>query len=190
MLHHDLSPHFPAFAQNHSTEELEASELFQKLQPQIDAVLHNYETGDYAPDAAPKSRYRAVAWNIERGVHLDGIVDILSKHPELSGADLYLITEADLGMARSNNRHVIRELAQALNLNYYFAPSYLNLSKGCGHEVEMDGDNTLGLHGNAILSRYPLENFRGRPVTILKHSSFGGRDAFEMNGHQDERRPR
>jgi len=108
----------------------------------------------------PKERYRAVAWNIERGTHLEGIIKTLKTHPELSGADLYLITEADLGMARSHNRNVARELAEALQLNYFFAPSYLNLSKGCGHEKEFDGENTLGIHGNTILSRYPLQNFR------------------------------
>lgn len=157
---HDLTPHFPEFAQFHSTPDLESSQLYQELLPEIERVLEAYEYGEYAAPAAPKSRYRVVAWNIERGTHFQEIVEILKKHPELSRADIYLITEADLGMARSHNRNIAQELAEALQLNYFFAPSYLNLSKGCGHEAEYDGENTLGIHGNAILSRYPLTNFR------------------------------
>lgn len=157
---HDLTPHFPEFAQFRSTPDLESSNLYQELLPDIERVLESYECGAYAPAVGPKSRYRVVAWNIERGSHFQEIVEILKKHPELSGADIYLITEADLGMARSRNRNVAQELARKLNLNYFFAPSYLNLSKGCSHESEYDGENTLGIHGNAILSRYPMSQFR------------------------------
>jgi hypothetical protein len=49
-------------------------------------------------------------------------------------------------------------------MHFAFAPCYLNLAKGAGVEVHADGENDLGLHGNAILSRYPLRNVR--PVLL------------------------
>lgn len=49
-----------------------------------------------------------------------------------------------------------REIAAALNFNYAFAPCYLALNKGSGLESETDGENTQALHGNALLSRYPI----------------------------------
>jgi len=159
-LTHNLTEYFPQLAEHNSIDSLESSPLFQKLRPEIEQVLAGHEHATLAEPVAPKEQYRAVAWNIERGTHLEGIIETLRTHPELSNADLYLITETDLGMARSRNRNVARELAEALQLNYFFAPSYLNLTKGCGHEKESDGENSLGIHGNAILSRYPIENCR------------------------------
>lgn len=155
-LTHDLACYFPHLAEYNSSETLHASQIYRELEDRIARILQGYEYQDLVPPAEPKTRYRAVAWNIERGAHLEGIISLLKTHPALRDADLYLITEADLGMARSQNRHIARELASALQLNYYFAPSYLNLSKGCGHEIEIAGENSLGIHGNAILSRYPL----------------------------------
>lgn len=163
-LTHDLGPFFPHLAQHDSTDALESSSLYQELKEKIQGVLESYDYAEFAPPAEPKEKYRAVAWNIERGTHFDEILHLLSNHPRLAGADVYLLTECDLGMARSSNRSVALDLARALKLNYFFAPSYLNLSKGCGHEAEVDDDNTLAIHGNAILSRYPLKNLRTVPL--------------------------
>jgi hypothetical protein len=44
---------------------------------------------------------------------------------------------------------------------YAFVPCYLSLVKGSGVERAIDGENEIGLHGNAILSRYPLREVRG-----------------------------
>jgi hypothetical protein len=43
---------------------------------------------------------------------------------------------------------------------YAFSPCYINLAKGSGVEYDAAGENESGLHGNAILSRYPLSNVR------------------------------
>jgi len=47
-----------------------------------------------------------------------------------------------------------------LGMYYAFAPCYINLAKGSGLEYDTQGDNDVALHGNAILSRYPLDNMR------------------------------
>ncbi len=174
-IEHDLHPHLPSLRNFHSTKSLEDSPLFRELRPKILKVLNSYELALKAPPAPAEPFYRAVAWNIERGTRFEGIVHLLRHHPVLSKADILLITEADLGMARSGNRHVARDLASQLGMNYFFAPSYLNLAKGCGVEHEIDGENEVGIHGNAILSRYPLH--RPRIVSIPNpHDKMRGRE--------------
>ncbi len=108
---------------------------------------------------------KAVTWNIERGKHFDAILRTLRTHEELKDADLYFLTEVDWGMARSGNRNVATELARALGLYGYFAPSYFNFTNGHGNERHIGGHNTVGLHGKAILSRYPLEDLRASVMT-------------------------
>ena len=119
------------------------------------------ESGKFAARAAPhKSSYRLLAWNIERGIEFEAQVEEFKAHDYLRTADVLLLTETDIGMARSGNRNIARDFARELGLNYAFAPCYLNLSKGSGVESETAGENDLGLHGNALLSRYPLRNPR------------------------------
>lgn len=157
---HDLHPHFPDLLRFNSTKSLEESALYHELKPRILKALNSYElvSADAAPPAEPY--YRAVAWNIERGMCFEEILYFLKNHPVMAKADVLLITETDLGMARSKNRNVARELADALGMNYFFAPSYLNLEKGNGNERDAEGENELGLHGNALLSRYPIHKPR------------------------------
>lgn len=174
-LQHDLHPHFPLLGQFHSTKSLERSALYQELRPRILKVLNGYEMASPLPAPEPEPYYRVLAWNIERGICFDEIVHFLKNHPLMATADLLLLTETDLGMARSGNRNIAQELARILKMNYLFVPSYLNLSKGCGIEQEMDGDNTLGIHGNAILSRYPLHQPRIVPLPKT-HDKMKGRE--------------
>jgi endonuclease/exonuclease/phosphatase family metal-dependent hydrolase len=116
------------------------------------------EGGPGTPPAPSDSPVRAVAWNIERGIQLDRIIETLERHPVLNGADVLYLTEADYGMARADNRHVGREIAEALGAYYVFAPCYVALNKGAGVEARAEGENTYALHGNALVSRYPLRN--------------------------------
>ena len=156
-----LRPRFDTLARCKSTAELLACPDYREVKPLANRVLESIETGKFATAARPtKPPYRVVAWNLERGIEYDGQLAELRTHPYLSSADIFLLTETDVGMARSGNRNVARELARELGLDYAFAPCYLNLSKGAGIESEAAGENELGLHGNAILSRYPILNPR------------------------------
>ncbi len=156
-----IAPHFPEFLKCNSTAALESLSSYRERERDIRTVLESLLRGDFRPCPAPaRSRYRFVAWNLERGIELDGQLQVLKSHPYLSAADVYLLTEADIGMARSGNRAVAQEIARELGLCYSFAPCYLNLSKGAGWERMAVGENELGLHGNAILSRYPIRAVR------------------------------
>jgi endonuclease/exonuclease/phosphatase family metal-dependent hydrolase len=163
----ELKPHFEILSRCRSTAELLTLPLYRELEPKVRRVLGSPDAGSYAlGEAGAKDRYRVVAWNLERGIELEGQLLELREHPYLGGADLLLLTETDVGMARSGNRDVARVLARELGLHYAFAPCYINLAKGSGREYQAAGENEVGLHGNAILSRYPLASPR---VIVLEN---------------------
>jgi len=164
VLKHNLNPFFEDLAQFDSSKDLRKSELYLKLHPEIEKVLSGYEVGTFAPPGAQKHFYRAVCWNIERGIEFEGILHHLQNHPLLKEGDFFLLPETDMGMVRSANRNVAKNLAEVLKFNYYFVPTYINLCKGNGTELHFEGENTLGIHGNAILSRYPLKDFHQIPL--------------------------
>ena len=123
-LDHDLQVHFADLARFDSTLQCESSALYGSLKPEIDRVLGGVDQDDLrCADGAGdvESPIRAVAWNLERGIRLDGIIDALRTDLRLASGAVYLLTEIDYGMARAANRHVAREIAQALGLAYVFA---------------------------------------------------------------------
>ncbi len=119
----------------------------------MDTVVQENHVAD---SPTPGRFLRAIAWNIERGTQLEGILDVLAGHERTKSADVLLMTELDYGMARSGNRFVARDIAQALGLNFAFANCYISLVKGSGLEYHVEGENSLSLHGNALFSRFPL----------------------------------
>lgn len=160
-LNHSLQPYFSELVRFRSSRQLEKSELFEKLKPQIERILQSVVVENFSPQAGfSASAIRATAWNIERGMELDRILEVLQTHPVLSRSDLLFLTELDYGMARTRNRNIAREIAQALQMNYAFAPSYINLEKGSGLESEVEGHNRYGLHGNGLFSRFPMRDAR------------------------------
>lgn len=160
-----LRPRYQELAKCRSTGELLAHPTYRNIRPVAESVLRCIEHENFSGTVvAPRESYRLVAWNIERGIEFDGLLHAFRRHEYLRSADVLFLTETDVGMARSGNRNVARELAQSLELEYAFAPCYLNLSKGSGVESEVSGANDLGLHGNALLSRYPLRNCRRIPL--------------------------
>ncbi|OGQ23554.1 MAG: hypothetical protein A3C46_02365 [Deltaproteobacteria bacterium RIFCSPHIGHO2_02_FULL_44_16] len=117
---------------------------------------------------SPQKSLKMAAWNIDRGTHFDAIVNTFQKNPDLHNADILLLTELDIGMARSSNRNVPYELGKALGMNVFYGNAYLCFSKGTGAELKSNGENNLGLHGNAILSRYPLDDLHTIPLFNCK----------------------
>ncbi|MEW6368455.1 MAG: endonuclease/exonuclease/phosphatase family protein [Acidobacteriota bacterium] len=153
----EILPHVDELAKCASTRELLAHPRYRERERMIQTVLNTPEAGGFAPGAAiEKPAYRVVAYNVERGIQLDGLIEAFQSHWYLRGCDVALLTETDVGMARSGNRAVAQELARELGMHFVFVPCYINLAKGSGIEYETAGENELGLHGNAILSRYPI----------------------------------
>jgi endonuclease/exonuclease/phosphatase family metal-dependent hydrolase len=140
-------------------EELGRSAFYRTHQAELERLL-NAPKIYLANDTRPRlqSFLRVVEWNIERGSHLDGILEVLTSHPVLRFADLLLINELDDGMIRSGNLNVAFALSEALSAHAVFGSEYLELTKGVGDELALEGENTAALHGNAILTRHSFSN--------------------------------
>ncbi|HSR52293.1 MAG TPA: endonuclease/exonuclease/phosphatase family protein [Acidobacteriota bacterium] len=159
-LEHDLARHFDELSQFNSSRALRRSTIWKEIEGEVRRVMNTVVQEDFANGevSEERDRIRATAWNIERGNCFEGILEVLQEHPEISRSDLFLITEVDHGMARSDNRLVARDLARELGFNYVFVPCYISLVKGSGLEYHVEGENSHALHGNALFSRYPIRN--------------------------------
>ncbi len=97
--------------------------------------------------------------------------------------DLLVLNEVDDGVTRTDYRDVAHELAQALNMNYAYGVEFLEVDplnlgiekvklddKAAQADIqksfEPDKDRYLGLHGTAVLSRYPIQNATVRPLPV------------------------
>lgn len=178
ILDHNLNRHFPELLKFESTPEMEASELYKQIRPEVEKILNAVvvQSAGFSPlaqEQAEACTLNALAWNIERGNRFEGIIDALKNHEELNNKDIYLLTELDYGMARSGNRFVAQEIANELNLNYAFAPVYIALQKGSGVESEMEGENTRSIHGLAMFSPWPMTNVHAVPLPNGKDKMWG-----------------
>ncbi len=120
---------------------------------------------------------RIVHWNILKGIRFEALAQALENDPRLCEADLLLLNEVDVGMARSGNRHVAAELGARLNRYWAFIPSYLELTKGIGTDLDAPRENEIGLHGVAILSR-------AEPVAL---AAMGLPEAFDAFSFHEKR---
>lgn len=177
LLDHDLNQYFPELMKFNSIEETEKSAVYQKIKPTVERILNAVVCENFSEN--PQSTIRnpqsvsSVAWNLERGCVFEGILDALKNHADLKEKDLYLLTELDYGMARSGNRFVAQELAKELKLNYAFAPVYIPLQKGSGVESNVEGENTISIHGLAMFSKYPLKNVHAVDLPNGKDKMWG-----------------
>ncbi len=173
-LNHQLARFFPELLKFDSTAELEKSAVYQQIKPEVERILNAIVRENFAAENPDEKDFvSALAWNIERGNRFEGIVEALENHDDLKDKDVLLLTELDLGMARSGNRFVARELAEKFHLNYAFAPVYIALQKGSGVEAQAAGENTNSLHGLAMFAKYPLENVHAVALPNGKDKMWG-----------------
>jgi len=124
--------------------------------------INQIELDNSISDAVATRRLKVIAWNIERGREWEGAVQLIRAEKALEAPDIILLSEMDLGMARSGNEHTTRKMAEALGMNYAYGVEFLELSLGKAADLETTtaDANTWGYHGNAILSRFPLSDVR------------------------------
>jgi hypothetical protein len=96
----------------------------------------------------------------------------------LQSADVIVLNEVDWGMKRTDYRAVIKELADTLKMNWAYGVEFIEVDpKVLGRQsfanveneaerkeleelFSVDKDRVLGLHGTAIVSRYPLRDVK------------------------------
>ena len=110
--------------------------------------------------------FRVAAWNLER------CYDVTGATQRLRGHDVVLLSEMDVGMARTRQVDTVAELSRQLDAEALFAVEFIELGWGNPRETEWSQGrpNDLGLHGNAVLARSPL-----RGVHLWRLDTDGGR---------------
>lgn len=144
---------------------------------------------------------RLASWNIEKSIEIPRVItaitdasayqeminpkkakpgskkfkESLMERDRLSGADILVLQEMDIGVKRSDYRNAPKQLAEALNMNYAYGAAYLEIDpaylgaekidfQGGQADVEAmeyyraDPERYKGLFGSAVLSRYPIKN--------------------------------
>jgi endonuclease/exonuclease/phosphatase family metal-dependent hydrolase len=102
----------------------------------------------------------------------------------LKAADVWILNEVDWGVKRTEYREVVRELGETLNMNWAYGVEFLEIdSKQLGtdtfddgepkqareelqDEFKVDKERLKAMHGNAVLSRYPIRSARLIPFTV------------------------
>lgn len=115
--------------------------------------------------------------------------EILEQAALLRQADVIILNEVDWGLKRTEYRNITAELAAKLGMNYAFGVEFVELSpihinqkvaaenkdeKSVLDLVSVDAERYKGLHGTAILSRFPLENVRLVPYKNQPYDWFAG----------------
>jgi endonuclease/exonuclease/phosphatase family metal-dependent hydrolase len=116
-----------------------------------------------------------------RGVDIEKIPEEIET---LKSADVWILNEVDWGVQRTQYREVVREMGKALNMNWAFGVEFLEIDpKQLGTDKFDDGETPAqqqqleqefavdkarirALHGNAVLSRYPIRSARLVPFTV------------------------
>ena len=102
----------------------------------------------------------------------------------LQTADVWVLSEVDWGVKRSQYREVVKDMADALHMNWAYGVEFVEVdSKQLGtdtfednedeqarqqllEQFSVDKDRVRALHGNAVLSRYPIRDARLVPFKV------------------------
>lgn len=136
---------------------------------------------------------RVVSWNIERGENIDKIIRLLTDKESflkdadkkrmkqfdiddrelleqieiIQSADVFVLQELDWGVARTGYREIVKELGAALNMNWAYGVEFVEIDPLYKNSAPtVDKERFKGLHGNAVLSRYPIIDARLTPLRV------------------------
>jgi endonuclease/exonuclease/phosphatase family metal-dependent hydrolase len=119
--------------------------------------------------------FRRLAAN-HKPIDADRESSIESQLAKLQGVDVLVLNEVDFGMKRTGYRDVARDLAAALHMNYAYGVEFVEVDPvfdlgteqvhlpdpqqdaRLQQDLKVDRERYHGLHGTAVLSRYPIRN--------------------------------
>lgn len=144
-------------------------------------AMRMVQTGGGASIDRLPAEFNAVAWNVERCLFPAESAAHLSGH----APEVVLLSEVDHGMARTGQRHTTAEMAAALGMAYAFGVEFHELDLGGPTERRFctDTRNALGWHGNAILSKAPIDR-----VTLIRLDDHGHWFAEEAGADPEQPR--
>lgn len=154
--------------------------LYKRLQKQLNTpYVFNSNPKIFLTEKKGFSPLKVTHWNIQRGYNIDQIKEVFvnpvdyyatnrkniknklhenlkSELREISASDIICLNEVDIGMPRTDYRNIVSELASELGYSYAFATEFVELGPIVS-KLKIDPDKYLGLHGNAIISKYPIK---------------------------------
>lgn len=142
----------PLEQRNKFAEGAKTQENHRQLMRSVDAMRQIEAGGSSAnSETALPSRMDVAAWNLERCLFPEESAELLLRQQP----DVILLSEVDNGMARTNQLHTARRIAELLGMHYVFGVEFLELDLGSVIERNRynDDHNQLGWHGNAVLSK-------------------------------------
>jgi endonuclease/exonuclease/phosphatase family metal-dependent hydrolase len=140
-------------------------------------ALHEIEVRPPLRPSTIGARARIAFWNAERLKYQAPSAALMAS----LRADVLMLCELDLGMARTGNRHTTRDLADTLAQGYVFGAEFVELGLGDLREQKAHAgeSNEAGLHGGGFISGVPL----ARPALVRLETS-----SRWFDGAFDERR--
>ena len=123
----------------------------------------------------------------------------------LQSADVLVLNEVDWGMKRSDYRAVVKDLADALKMNWAYGVEFVEVDpkilgtqsfanvenqderKELDDLFSVDKTRLLGLHGTAILSRYPLRDVKLVPFEYQAYDWYNGEKNTEKWKPENEK---
>jgi endonuclease/exonuclease/phosphatase family metal-dependent hydrolase len=119
-------------------------------------ALHVIESLPPARPRAWPGRLCVAAFNAERLKYRAAVRSLLDR----IGAHAALLSEVDVGMARSGNVHTVRELIGDTGEGYLYGVEFVELDLGGVTEMRLHaGERNAGsFHGNAVMTRLALED--------------------------------
>lgn len=117
-------------------------------------ALHAIEQRQPARPVSWPGRLRIAAFNTERLKYRPGTRSLLDQ----VGAHVALLSEVDVGMARSGNVHTVRSLTGDSGEGYLYGVEFVELDLGGVTEMRLHAGerNACSFHGNAIVTGLAL----------------------------------
>lgn len=128
--------------------------------------------------------FRVTQWNIERGFSISDIKLIYKNKSEylktrtrellneaeesrileeielLKDTDVFILNEVDLGMQRTEYKNIAKEITDIIGGSFAFAPEFIELDKFYLNDPQLDRLKLKALHGNAVVSKFPIKAVR------------------------------
>ncbi len=157
------------------------------LGPSLRVVMWNIEKGVRLDDIkalfADKGEFLKRIDTSRAKPGSDRYNEIVEQVDVLQGADVLVLQELDWGTKRTGYREVARELAEALKMNWAYGVEFIEIDpttlgiegsekalsedrQKMHRQIDVDKDLFKGLHGTAILSRYPIKRATLQPLRV------------------------
>ena len=156
--------------------------LFQQAPDSQTRFLHNTALGDFFRAAAWNIERGFNIEKVEKALQSFFPKPISELHREfnaISGASIIVLNEVDIGLPRTHYQNIAKRLANTLMAGYVFGTEFIELdpyqlgikkfskeertfleTEALKQLDNIDKEKFKGLHGNAIISKYPILNHR------------------------------